>query len=72
MGPSGFWKRRVAPGETRVVGPYPADSESQLDGLLGALPLYQWMHGGKRDLRNLSRRMSWAGRRTTPTWLGTA
>jgi muconolactone delta-isomerase len=39
-----LWKRHVARGETRTVGLYRADSETQLDGLLGALPLYEWMH----------------------------
>ena len=38
------WKRLVAPGDTKILGLYRADSESQLDGLLGALPLYPWMH----------------------------
>jgi muconolactone D-isomerase len=38
------WKRPVAPGEATVIGLYRADSETQLDGLLGALPLYEWMH----------------------------
>jgi muconolactone delta-isomerase len=38
------WKRPVAPGETKIVGLYRADSQTQLDGLLGALPLYEWMH----------------------------
>jgi Protein of unknown function (DUF3237)/Muconolactone delta-isomerase len=38
------WKRPVAPAETKVVGLYRADSATQLDGLLGALPLYEWMH----------------------------
>ncbi len=37
------WKRPVAPGETRILGLYRADSEAQLQGLLGALPLYEWM-----------------------------
>jgi muconolactone delta-isomerase len=37
------WKRPGAPGETKVIGLYRADSETQLDGLLGALPLYGWM-----------------------------
>ena len=35
------WKR---PGDGKVLGLYRADSEAQLDGLLGALPLYEWMH----------------------------
>jgi muconolactone delta-isomerase len=38
------WRAPVAPGETKVVGLYRADSETQLDDLLGALPLYEWMH----------------------------
>ena len=38
------WKRPVGRGETRTVGLYRADSESQLRGMLGALPLYEWMH----------------------------
>jgi muconolactone D-isomerase len=37
------WKRPVAPGDSRIVGLYRADSEIQLDGLLAALPLYEWM-----------------------------
>ena len=36
-----LWKRPVRPGE--IVGLYRADSETELDGLLGALPLYDWM-----------------------------
>src|SRR5437764_7533714 len=35
--------RSGAPGETTIVGLYRADSEAQLDGLLGALPLADWM-----------------------------
>jgi muconolactone delta-isomerase len=38
-----LWKRRVAPGETRPIGLYRAESEGELDGLLRALPLYGWM-----------------------------
>jgi muconolactone delta-isomerase len=38
-----LWKPPVAPGETKAVGLYRADSEAQLDGLLGALPLTGWM-----------------------------
>jgi muconolactone D-isomerase len=38
------WKPPAAPGETKALGLYRADSEAQLDGLLGALPLYDWMH----------------------------
>jgi muconolactone D-isomerase len=36
------WKRPLAHGET-IVGLYRADSDEQLDGLLRALPLYEWM-----------------------------
>ena len=38
-----LWKRRVAPGESRPIGLYRAKSEHELDGLLRALPLYDWM-----------------------------
>jgi muconolactone D-isomerase len=38
-----LWKLPVAPGETKTVGLYRADTETQLDGLLSALPLYEWM-----------------------------
>jgi muconolactone delta-isomerase len=39
-----LWKPPVAPGETKAVGLYRADTEEELDGLLGALPLDGWMH----------------------------
>ena len=38
-----LWKRPAAPGETKALGLYRADSEAQVAGLLGALPLYDWM-----------------------------
>jgi len=38
-----LWKRPVASGESTIVGLYRADSEAQLDGLLAALPLFEWM-----------------------------
>ena len=38
------WKRLVGPGESKILGLYRADSEAQLDGLLAALPLREWMH----------------------------
>jgi muconolactone D-isomerase len=38
-----LWKPPVAPGETKALGLYRADSKAQLGGLLGALPLYDWM-----------------------------
>jgi muconolactone delta-isomerase len=38
-----LWKRPGASGENVVLGLYRADSEAQLDGLLGALPLREWM-----------------------------
>ena len=37
------WKRPVADGESTILGLYRAESEAQLDSLLGALPLYEWM-----------------------------
>jgi muconolactone delta-isomerase len=38
-----LWKRRVASGEGRPIGLYRAESEADMDGLLRALPLYEWM-----------------------------
>jgi muconolactone delta-isomerase len=38
------WKRPIASGETKVLDLYRADSATQLDGLVEALPLYEWMH----------------------------
>jgi muconolactone delta-isomerase len=38
-----LWKPPVAPGETKAVGLYRADTEAELDALLGALPLDAWM-----------------------------
>jgi muconolactone D-isomerase len=38
-----LWKLPAASGETKALGVYRADSEAQLAGLLGALPLYDWM-----------------------------
>ena len=38
------WTRRVAGGESRILGLYRADDEAELEGLLRALPLYEWMH----------------------------
>ena len=38
-----LWKPPAAPGQTKALGLYRADSEAQLAGLLAALPLYDWM-----------------------------
>jgi muconolactone delta-isomerase len=38
-----IWKPPVEPGESKALGLYRADSRAQLDGLLGALPLADWM-----------------------------
>jgi muconolactone D-isomerase len=38
-----LWKLPGAPGETKAVGLYRADSGSELEGLLAALPLSDWM-----------------------------
>ena len=37
------WTRRVAGGESSIVGLYRANGEAELDALLHALPLYEWM-----------------------------
>jgi len=39
-----LWRPPAAPGERKGIGLYRADSQPQLDGLLGALPLSRWMH----------------------------
>jgi len=38
------WKRPVAPGQTKTLGLYSADNQTQLAGLLAGLPLFDWMH----------------------------
>jgi muconolactone delta-isomerase len=38
-----LWRPPAAQGETKFVGLYRADSEAQLGGLLGALPIQDWM-----------------------------
>jgi muconolactone delta-isomerase len=38
-----LWMRHVAPGESRPIGLYRAESEADMDSLLRALPLYEWM-----------------------------
>ncbi len=37
------WIPPVAPGQTKALGLYRADDRQQLDGLLGDLPLSDWM-----------------------------
>jgi muconolactone delta-isomerase len=37
------WKRPLSTGETTALGLYRAESETELDDLLRALPLYDWM-----------------------------
>jgi muconolactone delta-isomerase len=38
-----LWKRPAAAGETNALGLYRADTKNELDALLEALPLYEWM-----------------------------
>jgi muconolactone delta-isomerase len=38
------WKVPLASGEGRTLGLYRAVSKNELDGLLEALPLYEWMN----------------------------
>ena len=38
-----LWRPPMAPGERKALGLYRAESEEQLDGVLGALPLHEWM-----------------------------
>ena len=38
-----LWRRTTDTDDTSAIGLYAADSEAQLDGLLRALPLADWM-----------------------------
>ena len=38
-----LWRASVGIGPATVLGLYRATSEAELEGLLGALPLYEWM-----------------------------
>ena len=38
-----LWQASVGTGRPTVLGLYRADSVAELDGLLGGLPLYEWM-----------------------------
>lgn len=38
-----LWKASAGSGRTTVLGLYRAPSKAKLDGLLGALPLSEWM-----------------------------
>jgi muconolactone D-isomerase len=38
------WRLTFPDGESSVLGLYRADNRAQLDRLLEALPLYEWMH----------------------------
>ena len=39
-----LWKVSTGNGPTAILGLYRADSKAELDELLSALPLYEWMH----------------------------
>jgi muconolactone delta-isomerase len=39
-----LWQASVGARRTTVLGLYRAESQAELDVLLGALPLYEWMH----------------------------
>jgi muconolactone delta-isomerase len=39
-----LWTIQVAPDKPKTLGLYRADSKEELDDLLRALPLYEWMH----------------------------
>src|SRR3989475_1627200 len=38
-----LWRRTVTSGDRPVVGLFRADSETALDSIIGALPLYEWL-----------------------------
>ena len=54
----GVWMRPLSTGEANVLGLYRAESESELDGLLSALPLYDWMTRHRHPARAPSQRPS--------------
>ena len=39
-----LWRASLGPGRSTVLGLYRAGGRAELDGLLSALPLYEWMH----------------------------
>jgi muconolactone delta-isomerase len=39
-----LWQASVGPDQTTVLGLYRASSKAELDELVRALPLYEWMH----------------------------
>jgi muconolactone delta-isomerase len=39
-----LWRASRGSGRPTVLGLYRAGSRAELDGLLGALPLHEWMH----------------------------
>jgi muconolactone delta-isomerase len=39
-----LWKVSTGNGPTAILGLYRADSKAELDELLSALPLHEWMH----------------------------
>ncbi len=38
-----LWRVSTGSGPTTIIGLYRADSEAELNELLGSLPLYEWM-----------------------------
>ncbi len=39
-----LWRKFLSTGPVTILGLYRADSKAELLDLLGALPLYEWMH----------------------------
>jgi muconolactone delta-isomerase len=39
-----LWQVSLGPGRTTVLGLYRSDGRAELDRLLSALPLFDWMH----------------------------
>ena len=39
-----LWRTFLSTGPVTILGLYRADSKAELNELLGALPLYEWMH----------------------------
>jgi muconolactone delta-isomerase len=46
------WRRTVTSGDHPIVGLFRAESETELDSIIGALPLYEWLEVGVTSLES--------------------
>jgi muconolactone delta-isomerase len=61
-----LWHAAVGTDRTTILGLYRADSKAELDGLLGALPLYEWMRSSITPLVQHPNDPAAPRRRTAP------